>query len=289
MLFYFVDLAEEPLFEFGNGSHVSSDVTSESFLRQLMPGIQQGRRFPEASMSHAFSIRRLRVSSCLAETIQRIQSRRAMGVMPPQRAHKACAAPECAGGGPVDSRALRRSMGTLHSGSSPTRVISTVTVSPTPAASCRALLSLSQWLPMPFGSRTARKGKPLIVPSTIVMSWEGTGGHGSFALAFLGRVRRVHDPIPTIFSVGLEAGRNKLALNRIVDLVSCSLARFSGLAALDLDLLAIVFTLGYGKRPRASREAITRSTPMESADIRCGIFRSFDRLITAVKAVSRIR
>lgn len=210
VLFYFVDLAEERLFEFGNGSHVSSDVTSESFLRQLMPGIQQGRRFPDASMSHVFSIRRLRVSSCLAETIQRIQSRRAMGVMPPHRAHKACALPGCGGEGRADSKASPRSMGTLHSGSSPTRVISTVTVSPTPpppempAASCRALLSQSQWLPLPFGSRAARKGKPLIVPSTIVMSREASGGNGSLALAFLGRVRRVHDPTPPIFSVGFS-------------------------------------------------------------------------------------
>jgi DNA-binding transcriptional MerR regulator len=42
---------------------------------------------------------------------------------------------------------------------------------------------------------------------------------GSFELASLGRVR-VHDPV---FSFGL--GRNNVALNRIVDLVLCSLAR----------------------------------------------------------------
>ena len=45
-------------------------------------------------------------------------------------------------------------------------------------------------------------------------------GDESFALAFLGRVR-VHDPV---FSLAL--GRNNLALKRIVDLVSCSLASF---------------------------------------------------------------
>jgi F-type H+-transporting ATPase subunit b len=56
----------------------------------------------------------------------------------------------------------------------------------------------------------------LIVPSTIVIPREG-----SFALAFLGRVRRVHDPI---FSVAL--GRCNLALKRIVALVSCTLASF---------------------------------------------------------------
>ena len=110
---------------------------------------------------------------------------------------------------------------------------------------------------MPSGSRAARKGRLLITPSTIVMPREG-----SFALAFLGRVRRVHDPI---FSVALATrlrsscspregtrptrfprkspclvgpvpppggffngllGGNNLALKRIVDLVSCGLAGF---------------------------------------------------------------
>src|SRR5208337_1607222 len=56
----------------------------------------------------------------------------------------------------------------------------------------------------------------LIVPSTIVMPRDG-----SFALSFLVRVRRVHDPV---FSVAL--GRNNLALKRIVDLVSCRLTSF---------------------------------------------------------------
>src|SRR5208282_4104549 len=56
----------------------------------------------------------------------------------------------------------------------------------------------------------------LIVPSTIVIPRDG-----SFALASLGRVRRVHDPV---FSVAL--GRNNLALKRIVDLVSCRLTSF---------------------------------------------------------------
>ena len=87
-------------------------------------------------MSHAFSIRRLRVSRCLAELTEKIQSRRAIGVMSshPARASGAAAS------------ALRRSNGTLTSGSSATRVISTDTVSPAsaPAASCMALLTLSQ-------------------------------------------------------------------------------------------------------------------------------------------------
>jgi hypothetical protein len=159
-------------------------------------------------MSHAFSIRRLRVSGCLAELIEKIQSRRASGVM---SSH-----PPFASG--AAARALRRSIGTLISGSSPARVISTVTVSSAsaPAASCIALLTASRWLPLPFGLRAARNGKPLIVPSTIVIPRDG-----SFALALLGRVSRVHDPV---FSVAL--GRNSLALKRIVDLVSCSVASF---------------------------------------------------------------
>jgi hypothetical protein len=40
----------------------------------------QGRRFPAASIEQAFSIRRLRVSGCLAESIQLIKSLRAIGV-----------------------------------------------------------------------------------------------------------------------------------------------------------------------------------------------------------------
>ena len=159
-------------------------------------------------MSHAFSIRRLRVSGSLAELIEKIQSRRAIGVM---SSHPACASGAAA-------RALRRSIGTLISGSSPARVISTVTVSsaPAPVASCMALLTVSRCLPLPFGLRAARKGKLLIVPSTIVIPRDG-----SFPLALFGRVRRVHDPI---FSVTL--GRNNLALKRIVDLVSCGVASF---------------------------------------------------------------
>src|SRR5882757_3593858 len=68
---------------------------------------------------------------------------------------------------------------------------------------------------MRFGSRAARNGKLLIVPSTIVLPRDG-----SFALAFLGRVR-VHDP-----AFSFASGRNNLALKRIVDLVSCSATSF---------------------------------------------------------------
>ncbi len=89
-------------------------------------------------MSHAFSIRRLRVSGCLAEVIEKIQSRRAIGVM---SSH-----PPCASG--AAARALRRSVGTLISGSSPVRIISTVTVTVSPASAAAAarmvLLTLSQ-------------------------------------------------------------------------------------------------------------------------------------------------
>src|SRR5215469_5833066 len=69
----------------GSASHVSSGLTWP-FVTQLMPGKQQGRRFPFASMSQAASIRRSRVSVCLGEVTQRIHSRRAMGVISLHRA-----------------------------------------------------------------------------------------------------------------------------------------------------------------------------------------------------------
>ncbi len=158
-------------------------------------------------MSHAFSTRRARVSGCFAEVIEKIQSRRAIGVM---LSHPACASGAAA-------RALRRSLGTLSSGSSPARAISTVTVSTVsaPAASCMALLTLIQWFPLPVASRAARNGKPFIVPSAIVLP-----PGGSFALALLGRVK-IHDPV---FSMALV--RYNLAWKRIVGLVSCCLVRF---------------------------------------------------------------
>lgn len=133
-------------------------------------------------MEQAFSTRRLRVSGCLAELIQRIHSRRAIGVISSHDAYASGAA----------AKALRKSAGTLVSGSSPARVISTVTVSTASAlaASRKALSTLRQWLPLPFGSSEARKGKPLIVPSTIVMRRDG-----SFALAFLGSTRRLLEPL----------------------------------------------------------------------------------------------
>ena len=69
-------------------------------------------------MSHAFSIRRRRVSGCLAELIEKISRARNRVVA----SHPACASGEAA-------RAVRRSVGTLISDSSPAREISTVTVS----------------------------------------------------------------------------------------------------------------------------------------------------------------
>jgi hypothetical protein len=173
-----------------------------------MPPKQHIRRLPDASMEHAFSIRRLRVSVCLAELIQRIQSRRAIAVV---SAHIAAARGAAAS-------ALRRSNGILVSGSSPARVISTVTLSPTsaPAASRTALFTLSKWLPPAFGSSAARKGKPFIVPSTIVLPRDG-----SFPPASFGRVKKASDPARSV-----ALARNNLALKRIVDMVSCGLASF---------------------------------------------------------------
>src|SRR5271155_4886218 len=133
--YYSGDFGEKGFFGFGNGSHIPHDFAF-FFISHFMPGKQHSLRFPEASMSHAFSIRRLRVSGCLAELIEKIQSRRAIGVM---SSH-----PSCAGG--AAARAMRRSIGTLISGSSPARVISTVTVSTASAraASRMVLLTLSQ-------------------------------------------------------------------------------------------------------------------------------------------------
>src|SRR6185312_5523169 len=103
-------------YAFGSGSHIPQDF-SFSLIIHFTPGKQHKRRFPQASMSHAFAIRRVRVSGSLAVMTEKIQSRRAMGVMSSQHA--------CATG--AAARALRRSVGTLISGSSPARAISTVT------------------------------------------------------------------------------------------------------------------------------------------------------------------
>src|SRR5216684_334645 len=48
---------------------------------------QHGLRSPALSFEHVTSIRRLRVSDCLVERIQRIQSQRAIGVISIQRVY----------------------------------------------------------------------------------------------------------------------------------------------------------------------------------------------------------
>src|SRR6516162_9498296 len=85
---------------------------------------QQTRRFPEVSIEQAFLIRRERVSSCLAEVIQKIQSLRALGVMSDHNALAFGAAP----------RAFLRSAGTSGSGSLDAGAISRVTTSPASAS-----------------------------------------------------------------------------------------------------------------------------------------------------------
>src|ERR1700722_15998633 len=134
-VFYFGDFGKRRFCELGNESHIPHDFAF-SFIIHFMPGKQHNRRFPEASMSHAFSMRRRRVSGCLAELIEKIQSRRAMGVMSSQ--------PSCASG--AAARPFRKSGGTRISGSSPARVISNVTVSTAsaPAASRMDLLTVRQ-------------------------------------------------------------------------------------------------------------------------------------------------
>src|SRR5947207_15003506 len=109
---------------------------------------QQGRRFPAASIEQAFLIRRVRVSGCLAEVIQWIQSLRALGVMSDHnvRAFGAAAA-----------RAFFRSVGTSDSVSFPAGAISSVTMSPASAsAASRSFRStLTQWLFWPSASSAA--------------------------------------------------------------------------------------------------------------------------------------
>src|SRR5262245_55566209 len=105
--------------------------------------------------------------------------------------------------------AFRRSAGTV--GSSASGAISSATTSPAsaPAASRIFRFTLSQWLFWPSGSSVARKGKPLKVPSTVVMPREG-----SFALASFGKVRKVQEP-----PFAVVAGRMSFALKRILEAV----------------------------------------------------------------------
>src|SRR5438067_7061862 len=61
-----------PIYEMG------SSVLHE--LRGEKKFLNQGRRFPAASITQVFSIRRLCASGCLAESIQLIKSLRSVGV-----------------------------------------------------------------------------------------------------------------------------------------------------------------------------------------------------------------
>ena len=100
--------------------------------------------------SQASFTRLTRVFSCLAETIQWIQSTRAIVVV---SSHTALASGDAA-------RALRRSVGTSGSGSESTGASSAATMSPTSAlAAWRSFSSMaSQWLNCPSGSSVAWNG-----------------------------------------------------------------------------------------------------------------------------------
>src|SRR5439155_20393736 len=105
--------------------------------------------------------------------------------------------------------AFRSSGGAL--GSSAFDESSSVAMSPASApAAARSLRStLSQWLFWPSGSSVARKWKPLMVPSAVVMPREG-----SFTLASFGRVRKVQEP-----TFAVAAGRKSFARKRILESV----------------------------------------------------------------------
>ena len=108
------------------------------------------------------------------------------------------------------ARAFRKSDGILGSGSFSFAVgaISRVAMSPVfaPAALLNVRSTLSQWLRWASGSRVARNGTPLMVPSTVAMPRDG-----SFALALFGKIRKVQE---SAFSAA--AGRSSLALKRIM-------------------------------------------------------------------------
>jgi len=133
--------------------------------------------------------------------------------------------------GAAAASAFRRSAGALGSGSSGAGAISSVTTSPgfnpgvpgAPAAWRIFRSTLSQWPPWPSGSSVARKGKPLSVPSTVTGPREG-----SFALASLGRVRKVQETalavgrpaLPRrVFDTAGRRGEKSVALKRIFEAV----------------------------------------------------------------------
>src|SRR5205085_1862381 len=90
---------------FANGVALRAECRSRDTIEK-----QQGRRLPAASIEPALSIRRRRVSDCLAASIQLIKSLRAIGV---KSLHLAFATGSAA-------RTWRRSVGALGSASSPT-------------------------------------------------------------------------------------------------------------------------------------------------------------------------
>src|SRR5690606_6015737 len=157
---------------------------------------QQARRLPDASMSQPDAMRFTRVSAFLPDVIHWIQSRRARGVMSSQVAFAAGFA----------ASALRRSGGTVGSGSTATGATPSATVSPAfaPAASSSVLGTFSQWLPAPSGSSVAWKGASPKVPATV--TWLRVG---SFALAAAGSTRKAQ-----VAFFGC-AGRWRSALNRM--------------------------------------------------------------------------
>lgn len=106
---------------------------------------QHGLRIPDLSFENATSIRRLRVSWRAVALIQRIQSQRAIVVI---SIHRLCACGSAA-------RALFKSSGTWGSVHSLAGSISSITVSPASAPADARMVSstLSQWLPLPSGSR----------------------------------------------------------------------------------------------------------------------------------------
>src|SRR3984957_15722718 len=67
----------------------SASLYDDKTQRCAHPGQQQGRRFPSLKLEQPHSIRRLRVSAFLADSIQQIHSLRASGVIS-SHAVKAC-------------------------------------------------------------------------------------------------------------------------------------------------------------------------------------------------------
>src|SRR3989338_7813177 len=102
---------------------------------------QQGLRSPALSFENTTSIRLLRVSDCLVEPIQRIQSQRAIGVISNQKVYIFGSA----------ASAFFKSAGISGSGHTLLGSIASSTVSPTLALAALSIasLTLNQWLPIP--------------------------------------------------------------------------------------------------------------------------------------------